>query len=82
LFLESVGKNYETFKIKALADDSPASEAGLRVGDTLIAIDGQQMSELTLSELRFKLQRAKTCDLLVEREGVRFTISLKLRDLI
>jgi C-terminal processing protease CtpA/Prc len=77
-----VGKNYETFKIKALADDSPASEAGLRVGDTLIAIDGQQMSELTLSELRFKLQRAKTCDLLVEREGVRFTISLKLRDLI
>jgi hypothetical protein len=82
LVLESTGENYKTFKIKAVADDSPASEAGLRIGDTLIAIDGQQVSELSLSELRFKLQRAKACELLVERDGARLKISLKLHDLI
>jgi hypothetical protein len=82
LILEAVGEKFQTFRIKAVADDSPASEAGFRVGDTLIAIDGQQMSELSLSELRFKLQRAKTCELLVERDGTRLKIRLKLRDLI
>jgi PDZ domain/Aspartyl protease len=82
MVLEAVGESYRTFRIKAVADDSPASEAGLRVGDTLIAIDGQQVCELSLSELRFKLQHAKACDLLVERAGARLKISLKLRDLI
>ena len=82
LVLESVGENYQTFKIKAVAEDSPASDAGLRVGDTLIAIDGQQVSELSLSELRFKVQRAKARELLVERDGARLKVPLKLRDLI
>jgi hypothetical protein len=82
LVLESTGENYKTFKIKAVANDSPASEAGLRIGDTLIAIDGQQVSELSLSELRYRLQRAKRCVLLVERDGARLEISLKLRNLI
>ena len=82
LFLEALGENYRTFRIKAVADDSPASEAGLRVGDTLIAIDGQSVSELSLSDVRFKLQRAKTCELLVERDSARLNASLKLRDSI
>jgi predicted metalloprotease with PDZ domain len=76
LILESVGENFQIFRIKTVADDSPASEAGLRVGDTLIAIDGQQVSELSLSELRFRLQRAKACELLVERDGAQLKISL------
>jgi PDZ domain len=82
LILESVGQNYQTVRIKTVADDSPASEAGLRVGDTLIAIDGQPVSELSLSVLRVKLQRAKACELLVERDGARLKVSLSLRDLI
>ena len=82
LILESAGENYQTFKIKAVADDSPASEAGLRVGDTLISIDGQPVNELSLSELRFKLQRVKACEMLVERDGARLKVPLKLRDLI
>jgi len=40
------------------------------------------VSELSLSELRFKLQRAKACELIVERDDARVKISLKLRDLI
>jgi C-terminal processing protease CtpA/Prc len=82
LILESAGENYRTFKVKAVADDSPASEARLRAGDRLIAIDGQLVSELSLSELRFKLQRAKACELLVERNGAQLKVPLNLRDLI
>ena len=55
---------------------------GLRVGDTLIAIDGHQVSELSLSELWFKLKLAKACELLVEPDGARLKIPLKLRDSI
>jgi hypothetical protein len=40
------------------------------------------VSELSLSELRFKLQRAKACELLVERDGARLKVPLKLRALI
>jgi predicted metalloprotease with PDZ domain len=64
------------------ADDSPASEAGFLAGDTLIAIDRQHMSELSLSELRFKLQLEKVRELLVERDGAKLKIRLKPRDLI
>jgi predicted metalloprotease with PDZ domain len=82
LILESAGENYQTFRIRAVAGDSPASEAGLRAGDTLIAIDGQQVTRFSLSELRFKLQGAKACELLVERDGARLKFSLKLHDSI
>jgi hypothetical protein len=82
MILEAVGENFQTFRIKAVAHDSPASEAGLRMGDTLIAIDGQPVNELSLSELRDKLQRKNACELLVERDGARIKVSLKPHDLI
>jgi hypothetical protein len=40
------------------------------------------VTRFSLSELRFKLQRAKACELLVERDGARLKFSLKLHDSI
>jgi len=82
LFLVSSGPNYKTFKIEAIADNSPASEAGLHKGDILIAIDGHLATELTLSQLRLMFQDAKQCELTVERGHEHLQMTLKLRGLI
>ena len=82
LFLVSSGPNFETFKIEAIADNSPASEAGLHKGDILIAIGGHPATEYTLSQLRLMFQDAKQCELTVERGHEHLQMTLKLRGLI
>jgi predicted metalloprotease with PDZ domain len=82
LFLVSFGPNYATFKIEAIADNSPASEAGLHKGDILIAIDGRPVTEYTLSRLRSMFQDAKQCELTIERGQEHLRLTLKPRGLI
>jgi hypothetical protein len=82
LFLMSSGPNYATFKIEAIANNSPASEAGLHKGDILIAIDGHPVTEYTLSQLRLMFQDAKQCELTVERGQEHLQLTLKPRGLI
>ena len=82
LFLEGLGNDYKTFRIRALADHSPASEAELKVGDELITINGQPAADYTLSQLRDMLQRAAECDLAIRRDGHDLPAKLKLRRLI
>jgi hypothetical protein len=82
LFLVSSGPNYESFKIEAIADNSPASEAGLHTGDILIAINGHPATQYTLSQLRLMFQDAKECELTVERGHEHLQMKLKLRGLI
>jgi hypothetical protein len=82
LFLVSSGTDYETFKIEAIADNSPASEAGFHTGDIVIAINGYPASEYTLSELRMMFQDAKQCELTVQRGRENLQMMLKLRRLI
>jgi len=82
LFLVSSGPNYESFKIEAIAENSPASEAGLRPGDIVIAINGHPATEYTLSRLRVMLQDAKQCKLTVERGHEHLDMNLKLHGLI
>ncbi len=82
LYLASLGEDYKTFKVDAVAAHSPASEVGLKPGDTLTAIDGHAAADYTLSQLREMIQDAKECDLTVERRKERLQIRLKPRRLI
>ena len=82
LFLVASGPDYNTFKIEAIADNSPASEAGLHTGDILTAINGHPAADHTLSQLRSMLQDAKECDLTFERGHEHLQVQLKLRRLI
>jgi hypothetical protein len=82
LFLVSSGSDYETFKIEAIADNSPASEAGFHTGDIVIAINGHPATEYTLSQLRMMFEYAKHCELTAQRGQEHLQMTFKLRRLI
>jgi len=60
-FLVAEGENLKTIKVHRVFENSPASQAGLRGGDIITAIDGRAASELTLEQIGqlFKLKGRK-----------------------
>ena len=62
---------------------SPAEDAGLKVGDEIVQIDGANTSEFQLPQIRSILsQDGKDVELLVDREGELHSYLLRLRALI
>lgn len=49
--MEVEGENLKTFRVKRVAENSPAFEAGVRQGDVISAVDGKPVSELSLSQI-------------------------------
>lgn len=82
LALASTGDDYRTYTIDAVADKSPASEAGLRPGDIVASVNGRPAADYSLSEIRMLFQDAKKCDLIVQRGQARLQVTLALRRII
>lgn len=62
---------------------SPAEDAGLKVGDEIVQIDGANTSEFQLPQIRSILsQDGKDVELFVDREGELHSYLLRLRALI
>jgi predicted aspartyl protease len=74
---------FELFKVNRVIQDSPAAEAGLREGDSIVAIDGQPSSRYALADLRqmFK-EEHREYTLSVSRAGEIRDVKIKLRKLI
>lgn len=73
------------FRVKDVVAGGPAELAGIRVGDGILAVDGKEAKDLSLSETRERL-RALPAGTVVSlrlktKEGTR-TAHLKLRELI
>lgn len=70
-------------KVVRVAPDSPASEAGLAVGDKVVSIDGRPAAEYDYWSLRPMLRReGDTLTLVLLKEGREEVVRLKLRRLI
>jgi len=62
---------------------SPAEEAGLEVGDEIIQINGANVSDFNLPQIRIMLsQDGKEIEILIEREAELHSYTLKLQALI
>jgi len=83
IVLTAEGSKFDVFKVFYVVDNSPASEAGLRVGDILTAIDGKPSPTLTLDAVRemFK-QKGREYLLSIKRGEQASEVKLKLRSLI
>ncbi|MBA2501750.1 MAG: aspartyl protease family protein [Pyrinomonadaceae bacterium] len=80
--LRAEGENFRVIKVHRVIEDSPASEAGLREGDVIVAIGDQPVSSFTLDQLyqMFK-QEGREYDIVVMRGGERLQAKLRLRRL-
>ena len=58
LAIRTTPPEYTTFKIIDVLRDSPASEAGVRPGDIITAIDGRPAKDLTMTILSEMLEKA------------------------
>ena len=77
------GDDFRTFTVYQVLQDSPAAEAGLRVGDVLAAVDGLTASRFTLDEIYQMLkQEGREYKLSVRRGGARLSVKIKTRRLI
>jgi S1-C subfamily serine protease len=72
------------FKIVDVVERSPAALAGLREGDTIVAVDGAHAASLSLGSLRDRLRDASPgtdVRLTIRRERHALAVALRLRDL-
>lgn len=74
------GDDLATIVVEAVQSGSPAHEAGLMPGDTLVEIDGRDVDELGLWRVRklLRTEPGRTVQLLVERGGVERIIGVRL----
>jgi serine protease Do len=59
--------------------DSPAAKAGVRTGDTIVAVDGETIKEAKdLSRKIAAIEPGKTVSVTLYREGKERTVSLEV----
>lgn len=76
------GADYKTFRVEDLLENSPATEAGLQVGDLLLSVDGHPASELTLSSLHETFEKPGSHKITARRGEQTLQITLTARRLI
>jgi C-terminal processing protease CtpA/Prc len=77
------GSDLRTFRVYQVLKESPAAEAGLRVGDVLAAIDGVPASKFSLDEVYKMLkQQEREYKLDVRRGSETFFVKLKMKRII
>jgi len=81
--LRAEGADFKILKVSRVVENSPATEAGVREGDVVSAIDGRPAAEFSLSQISqmFK-QEGKEYLLDIVRGEEKRQLKLKLRRLI
>lgn len=76
------GKDYRTFRIAEVLENSPGTEAGLRKDDIITAIDGKSAAELSLTKVLELFERPVTYKLTVRRGDQTLQVTLTPRKLV
>jgi hypothetical protein len=80
LWLTAQPPHFKIFRVHRVMDDSPASRAGVQVGDLITGMDGRSTAEFALSEFRDLLRAGpRTVTLQLERNGQAMEVKLNLR---
>jgi Aspartyl protease/PDZ domain len=83
LGLASEGPSFSVFKVARVLPDTPASEAGLRQGDEILAVGGRPVNGTRLSDLRERLRGPdQTVSLRVRRGAEELDVIIRTRRLV
>lgn len=81
--VQTQNEDLKSFRVKRVAQNSPAFEAGVRVDDLILAVDGKPAAELTLTKINSMFQQEGVKHVLeIMSGGERKTIKFTLRRLI
>ena len=80
--LRAEGADYRTFRVKDVLEDSPATEAGIAIGDVISAVDGITADGLTLTALIDLLDKPVTRELTIRRGDQVLKLALTPKPLI
>ena len=83
IFPIATGPDFKIIQIQSVAENSPASDAGLKPDDLIKTVDDKPAANYSIAEIRkmFKID-GKSIELGIERDGKPFEAKLKLRRLI
>jgi hypothetical protein len=76
------GSDYRTFRVRAVLENSPASEIGLQKDDLILSVNGQPAAELTLSKLNELFEKPVAYKLTIRRGEQTLSVTLTPRRLI
>jgi hypothetical protein len=82
LALVAEGKDYRTFRVTEVLENSPGTEAGLQKDDVITAIDGQGAAELSLSRIIELFERPVAYKLHLRRGAQTLQVTLTPRKLV
>lgn len=78
-----LSKDKSKVLIHQVFEDSPASEAGIKVNAELLKINGQSMADINLADVKKMLkQKGETVTMVVMQDGAEKSVSLKLKSLL
>lgn len=78
--IESEGKDCRVFKVIGITEKSPAAEAGILVGDEIVAIDGKPANQFTSTQIeKLWTQDGAERSLTLRRNGKEQVMKIKLR---
>jgi hypothetical protein len=77
-----LNRKAEAFEVIDVTAGGPAAVAGLKVGDTVLAMDGRSAKEILLPDLRTRLKGAGPVRLRVKSGGRTREVTVVLRDLV
>ena len=76
------GGDYRVFRVRAVLENSPASEAGLQKDDIITTVNNQSAAELTLSKLNELFERPVPYKLTIRRGEQTLQVTLTPRRLV
>ena len=78
-----LAEDKKTVLIHEVFEEGPAAEAGIKINDELVKINGKNMSEVNLPEVKKLLKmEGEKVDLVVKQNGSEKNFTLELRSLI
>ena len=82
LSIVAEGKDYRTFRIAEILENSPGTEAGLQKDDIITAIDGKGAADLSLTNVLELFERPVAYKLTVRRGDQTLRVTLTPRKLV
>ena len=82
LALVAEGKDYRTFRVTDVLENSPGTEAGLQKDDVITAIDGKAAADLSLTRIIELFERPVAYKLVVQRGAKTLQVTLTPRKLV